>query len=88
MSLNRDVVALKILDNQLYIIAGRNDNIEYITQVESIDLKTKKLRKLKNCIAPAGQACLANVDDRYIYKFGGWKKRYVPNDIIQRYDVL
>ena len=68
MSLNRDVVALTILDNKLYIIAGRNDDIEYITQVESIDLKTKNVKKLKNCYAPAGQACLANVDDRYLKK--------------------
>jgi hypothetical protein len=41
---------------------------------------------LNDCLVEAQQSAVIVLQNRYLYKIGGWKRRYVPNECIERYD--
>ena len=92
MNFARNSHGICVFRDHIYVAGGCVDEGGYTAECERYNFDTEypksygKWEKVAPLNAPSLGPCLANFNDRYIFKFGGLAGVNQPNNMIERYD--
>jgi len=76
------------LQNQIYVVGGKNVNEPCSNKTCRYDIKTKKWEEVANSNYPLRKPTLCTFNDRYIFKLGGFNEFDYISKGIEVYDPV